>query len=119
MNDILDLSKIEAGKLDFEIIDFDLRDALDFAVEGLSLRAHAKGIELACHILPDVPEAVKGDPTRLRQIVVNLVGNAIKFTSVGEVVLQVNTAEQRQDEAFVGTFTSVVARSAVNSALLQ
>ena len=98
LNDILDLSKIEAGKLDFEIIDFNLRDALDLAVEGLSLRAHGKGIELACHILPDVPEAVRGDPTRLRQIVVNLVGNAIKFTSVGEVVLQVDTAEQRQDE---------------------
>jgi two-component system, sensor histidine kinase and response regulator len=98
LNDILDLSKIEAGKLDFEIIDFNLRDALEHAVEGLSLRAHGKGLELACHVLPDVPEAVRGDPTRLRQIVVNLVGNAIKFTSVGEVVLRVDSAEQMPDQ---------------------
>jgi two-component system sensor histidine kinase/response regulator len=98
LNDILDLSKIEAGKLDFEIIDFNLRDVLEHAVEGLSLRAHGKGLELACHVLPDVPEAVRGDPTRLRQIVVNLVGNAIKFTSVGEVVLRVDSTEQMPDE---------------------
>jgi signal transduction histidine kinase/CheY-like chemotaxis protein len=98
LNDILDLSKIEAGKLDFEIIDFSLLDALDYAVKGLSLRAHEKGIELACRVLPDIPEALRGDPTRLRQVVVNLVGNAIKFTSVGEVVLRVDSAEQIEDE---------------------
>ncbi|MGC2398930.1 MAG: response regulator [Acidobacteriaceae bacterium] len=98
LNDILDLSKIEAGKLDFESIDFNLRDALDFAVEGLSLRAHGKGIELACRVLPDVPETLRGDPTRLRQVVMNLLGNAIKFTSVGEVVLRVDCEEQMQEQ---------------------
>jgi two-component system sensor histidine kinase/response regulator len=99
LNDILDLSKIEAGKLDFETIDFNLRDALDDAMKGLSLRAHQKGIELACHVLPQVPEALRGDPTRLRQIVLNLVGNAIKFTAKGEVVLRVDVSEPGQGGA--------------------
>jgi len=99
LNDILDLSKIEAGKLEFETIDFNLRDTLDNVMQSLSLRAHQKGIELACHLLPDVPEALRGDPTRLRQIVVNLVGNAIKFTSDGEVVLRVETELHAEEEA--------------------
>ncbi|MGZ4733372.1 MAG: response regulator [Terriglobales bacterium] len=99
LNDILDLSKIEAGKLDFETIDFNLRDTLEDAIKGLSLRAHQKGIELACHLPPHVPEAVQGDPTRLRQVVVNLVGNAIKFTTTGEVVLRVDSAEPETDSA--------------------
>ncbi len=101
LNDILDLSKIEAGKLDFETIDFNLRDTLDDALKGLSLRAHQKGIELACHLLPHVPEAVQGDPTRLRQVVVNLVGNAIKFTTTGEVVLRVDRGEAAEDDALL------------------
>ena len=80
INDILDFSKIEAGKLDFETIEFSLRDTLDDTMKTLSLRADQKGLELACHIPPDVPDALLGDPARLRQILVNLVGNAIKFT---------------------------------------
>jgi CheY-like chemotaxis protein len=101
LNDILDLSKIEAGKLDFETIDFNLRNTLEDAIKGLSLRAHQKGIELACHMLPHVPEVVQGDPTRLRQVVVNLVGNAIKFTSLGEVVLRVDSSESAEDYALL------------------
>jgi len=98
LNDILDFSKIEAGKLDVEIVDFSLRDVLDDTMKALSLRAHQKGLELACHVLPDVPDALQGDPTRLRQIVMNLVGNAIKFTSSGEVVIRVE-AEKEEDDA--------------------
>ena len=101
LNDILDLSKIEAGKLDFETIDFNLRDTLEDTIKGLSLRAHQKGLELACHLLPDVREAVQGDPTRLRQVVMNLVGNAIKFTSVGEIVLRVDSDKAAEDQALL------------------
>jgi len=89
INDILDFSKIEAGKLELDSIDFRLRDSLGDTMKTLAVRAHKKGLELACHIPPDVPDALVGDPGRLRQIVVNLVGNAIKFTEQGEVVLHV------------------------------
>ena len=89
INDILDFSKIEAGKLDLERVDFDLRDALDETMRPLAPRAHQKGLELAYHVGAGVPAAVSGDPARLRQIIVNLVGNAVKFTEAGEVVLQV------------------------------
>jgi two-component system sensor histidine kinase/response regulator len=78
LNDILDFSKIEAGKLDFETIDFLLRDTLDDTIKVLGLRAQQKGLELACHVLPEVPDGLLGDPTRIRQIIINLVGNAIK-----------------------------------------
>jgi len=98
INDILDFSKIEAGKLDVETINFLLRDTLDETMRGISLRAHQKGLELACHVLPGVPDALQGDPNRLRQIVVNLVGNAIKFTSHGEVVVQVSTEQETSSE---------------------
>src|SRR5271166_2074588 len=91
LNDILDFSKIEAGKLDFETIDFSLRETLDETMRTLSLRAHQKGLELACRVPSDVPDALRGDPTRLRQILVNLIGNAIKFTSQGEVVVGVES----------------------------
>ncbi len=101
LNDILDFSKIEAGKLDFETIDFNLRDTLDDTVKILSLRAHQKGLELACRIPPDIPDALLGDPTRLRQVLVNLVGNAIKFTSRGEVVVLVETKEEDDDNVFL------------------
>ena len=90
INDILDFSKIEAGKLDLECIDFDLRDTLDDTVATLAARAHKKGVELADHLAPDVPATLAGDPHRLRQVVVNLIGNAIKFTDSGEVVLEVS-----------------------------
>ncbi len=89
LNDILDFSKIEAEKMDFETIDFFLRDTLDNAVRALALPAHKKGLELACHVLPNVPDGLRGDPTRFRQIVTNLLGNAVKFTSCGEVVVTV------------------------------
>jgi signal transduction histidine kinase/CheY-like chemotaxis protein/ligand-binding sensor domain-containing protein len=101
LNDILDFSKIEAGKLEFETIDFLLRDTLDDTIKVLGLRAQQKGVELACHILPEVPDGLQGDPTRIRQIVVNLVGNAIKFTAEGEVVVQVEVEKESEDEALL------------------
>ncbi|MDB5344975.1 MAG: hybrid sensor histidine kinase/response regulator [Schlesneria sp.] len=89
INDILDFSKIEAGKLSLERVPFNVREVLGDALKTLSLRAHRKRLELVCHVAPDVPFAVEGDPHRLRQTVINLVGNAIKFTEAGEVVLDV------------------------------
>ncbi|HEX4869635.1 MAG TPA: ATP-binding protein [Moraxellaceae bacterium] len=92
INDILDFSKIEAGKLELEAIDFEpARVTLD-VVELLSERARNKGLELACHIAPDVPAVVRGDPNRLRQILVNLMGNAIKFTEQGRVSVSLRNA---------------------------
>jgi two-component system sensor histidine kinase/response regulator len=89
LNDILDFSKIEAGKLALESLAFALRENLGTTLKTLALRAHQKGLELASHVNSDVPEALIGDPGRLRQIIVNLVGNAIKFTDHGEVVVKV------------------------------
>jgi signal transduction histidine kinase/DNA-binding response OmpR family regulator len=89
INDILDFSKIEAGKLNLDPIEFELRESLDDTMKTLALRAHQKGLELAYHAAADVPEYIFGDPMRLRQILVNLVGNAIKFTAQGEVVMEV------------------------------
>jgi two-component system sensor histidine kinase/response regulator len=90
INDILDFSKIEAHKLDLEEIDFAIREDLGDCMEILSFRAHAKKVELACHIDSGVPAHLNGDPGRLRQIIINLVGNAIKFTDDGEVVVRVS-----------------------------
>ena len=101
LNDILDFSKIEAGKLDFETIDFLLRDTLDDTIKALGMRAQQKRIELAGHVLPEVPDGLQGDPTRIRQIVVNLVGNAIKFTAEGEVVVQVEVQEESEEEVLL------------------
>jgi len=98
INDILDYSKIEAGKLEIDAIDFNLGDSLGDTMKTLSLRAHQKGLELAFEINPDVPDALVGDPGRLRQIIVNLVGNAVKFTEQGEVVLHVETTSRTQDD---------------------
>jgi len=89
INDILDFSKIEAGKLNLEQVPFNIREVLGDTMKSLSLRAHRKRLELVCHIAPDVPFAIEGDPHRLRQMVINLVGNSIKFTEAGEVVLDV------------------------------
>ena len=86
INDILDFSKIEAGKLVLDCSTFDLRESLGDTMKSFAIRAHQQGLELACFIHPDVPHLVVGDYNRLRQIVVNLVGNAIKFTEQGEVV---------------------------------
>ncbi len=90
INDILDFSKIESGKLELDPIDFDLRDGIGDAMKALGIRAHTKGLELAFSIAPDVPKMLVGDPGRLRQIITNLVGNAIKFTEHGEVVITVS-----------------------------
>ena len=100
INDILDFAKIEARKLDIEPINFNLRTSLGTSVKMLRQRAHEKGIELACHILPNVPDALIGDPGRIRQVVMNLLSNAIKFTHAGEVVLRV---ECRPEEQNAGT----------------
>jgi len=89
INDILDFSKIEAGKVDLEEIDFDLCNCIEGALKTLALRADEKGLELLCEVSPELPEVVIGDPGRLRQILINLVGNALKFTSEGEVSLRI------------------------------
>src|SRR5262250_2448113 len=98
INDLLDFSKIEARKLQLDHVGFNLRDALEDSLRVLAPRAHQKGIELACHVNTDVPDALVGDPLRLRQIVVNLVGNAIKFTERGEVVLGVQVGSELNGE---------------------
>jgi signal transduction histidine kinase/CheY-like chemotaxis protein len=89
INDVLDFSKIEAGKIDLEMADFGLRDSLEATLKTLAVRADEKGLELLCEITPEVPDVVRGDFSRLRQVVVNLVGNALKFTEAGEVALKV------------------------------
>ncbi|MBH0181368.1 MAG: response regulator [Nitrospira sp.] len=89
INDILDLSKIESGHLELDSVDFDLHEAIDRALEMSAMRANEKSLELVCRIAPDVPASLIGDPTRLIQIFVNLIGNALKFTDKGSVVVQV------------------------------
>jgi len=97
INDLLDFSKIEAGKLELDLGDFSLRAAVGDTLRALAVRAHRKGLELVCNVQPDVPDALVGDAGRLRQVLLNLVGNAIKFTENGEVVVQVNAAEAARD----------------------
>jgi PAS domain S-box-containing protein len=94
VNDILDFSKIEARKLRLDLVEFKLRDVLEDAMRVLAPRAQQKGIELACHVDSHVPDSLVGDPLRLRQVIVNLVGNAIKFTEQGEAVLRAQTESQ-------------------------
>ena len=94
INDVLDLSKIEAGHLDLDLVDFDLNDLVQRAAELVAVRASEKNLELAYQIQPDVPTSLVGDPNRLRQVLLNLLGNAIKFTDEGEVVLRVERDPQ-------------------------
>jgi PAS domain S-box-containing protein len=103
INDILDFSKIEAGRVDLEIVDFDLRRAVREVLGSFAEAAQAKGLELLCLIRHDVPSALRGDPGRLRQVLTNLVGNAVKFTERGEVVLRV-TRDEPGDGAVVVRF---------------
>ena len=99
INDILDFSKIEAHKLTLESIEFDLRKTLDQTFKSLAVRADQKGLELIGQIDPDVPDYIVGDPVRITQIVVNLIGNAIKFTEQGEVFVRVTKIHQNLDDA--------------------
>lgn len=101
INDILDFSEIEAGKLDLEIIDFDLRTTLDDTSDLLARRAQAKSLEFICLVEADVPSLLVGDPGRLRQIIINLVNNAIKFTFKGEVAIRVSLDREDNDQAAV------------------
>ncbi len=101
VNDILDLSKIEAGQLVIEQIDFNLPRLVEEATDIYSLKTDEKGIELICHVVSDVPIWVKGDPGRLRQIILNLLGNAIKFTESGEIVIRVGQAPDQDDPLLI------------------
>jgi CheY-like chemotaxis protein len=96
INDILDFSKIEAGKLDIEILDFNLNSSIDEMVELPAMQAHDKGLEFTYHLHPDIPPSLKGDPGRLRQILLNFISNAIKFTKTGEIVLKATIDEETE-----------------------
>jgi CheY-like chemotaxis protein len=101
INDVLDFSKVEAGRLDLDDVEFNLRDTLGDVLNTLAPRAHQKRIELACHVPVDVPDGVMGDPVRLGQIIMNLVGNALKFTERGEVVVDVEATARGEDEIWL------------------
>jgi len=104
INDILDFSKIEAGRMELENRPFDVRECLDRSLKVLAVRAHEKGLELLCDVASEIPAVMTGDPTRLRQIILNLVGNAIKFTREGEISLVVQR-EQRAEQGWMLRFT--------------
>jgi len=96
INDILDISRVESGRFDLENIDFDLCNLTEKTCDVMAVDAHKKGLELTCRIMPDVPTALAGDPNRLRQIFINLIGNAIKFTEKGEVAMEVKCENSRE-----------------------
>jgi PAS domain S-box-containing protein len=104
VNDILDFSKIEAGRLELDPVQFNLRDHIEETERSLALKAHEKGLELICNVKKDVPEEIVGDGTRIRQILVNLLGNAIKFTSEGEIELNVSV-DSHENEKLVLHFS--------------
>jgi two-component system, sensor histidine kinase and response regulator len=115
INDLLDFAKIEAGKLELDPADFSLRAVVGETLRALSVRAHRKGLELVCHVQPDVPDAVVGDAGRLRQVLLNLVGNAIKFTEKGEVVvtLERESPSAERDELPAGAEVASAPRTAL------
>ena len=113
INDILDFSKIEAGKIDLEAVDFDLYECVEGVLKSLALRADDKGLELLCEVSPEVPEGLIGDPGRLRQILINLVGNAVKFTMEGEVSLTVEVSNLGEE---AGLFHFIVSDTGVGIA---
>src|SRR5690606_31482738 len=102
INDLLDYSKIEAGYLELESVEFNLRTCVDDALELLAPSASSKGLELAAVFAPEVPRWIRGDVTRLRQILINLIGNAVKFTERGEVIVEVRLAADNGRAAHVG-----------------
>ena len=101
INDILDFSKIEAGKLEMEMLDFDLRSLLDDFAASLAVRAHDKGLEFICSAAPDVPTYLRGDPGRLRQVLTNLAGNAVKFTHQGEIAVRASLVTETEADAVI------------------
>jgi signal transduction histidine kinase/DNA-binding response OmpR family regulator len=101
INDILDFSKIEAGRIELESMEFDLRDCLESALRTVAVRADEKGLELLCEVAPEVAATVRGDAGRLRQVIINLVGNAIKFTDAGEVAVRVQPHAERGSEGLL------------------
>ncbi|MBW2567177.1 MAG: response regulator [Deltaproteobacteria bacterium] len=101
LNEVLDLSKIEAGQIELDEIDFDLRTTLENAADMLPVRIEEAGLELTCHIKPDVPVALVGDPVKLRQVIVNLMANAIKFTQEGQVTISVETKREEDSSVFL------------------
>ncbi|MDX1927437.1 MAG: response regulator [Pirellulaceae bacterium] len=98
LNDVLDISKIEAGRMEIEEIDFNLAEVVRETLKALAVRAHERGLELAVHMPMSIPHGLRGDPTRIRQVLFNLVGNAIKFTEQGEVIVDIEQQWQTDDE---------------------
>src|SRR5690606_8762446 len=113
INDILDFSKIEAGKLEIESADFDLRATLEDVTALLAHRAQAKGLALQCRVGPEVPACVRGDAMRLRQILVNLIGNAVKFTESGGIVVEVRAEHGAGERVADASAASCILRFSV------